>query len=492
MLELIQKEIALLRKQQQEQHEEVLLELRSGPRGPLTGEEPQPISLPGALPGEAAAGLELQVPSRDLPRPLSSVVPAPPSGPPVVPKDEARPSAAPSHVETSTTVKGSRLKELMRTSQTSILHTDVCISDEILYDQIGVGIFTGAGRMMGGIICVLLILQPTLMGVIHLYGHVHPVSYVWTTITTWFFSLVAVLFVYQIRRAVFSYDLHAALTKLDLFVQNAGGALGWRTMAERERYRAILVWILLAVFFVGLQVIEQRDIDLGLYDSEVLEVESLPLARQLSHVTAALNCMAFLLSSAVVVKGAWFQCNLIVGLSKTVDCWCGQMFDSKDFEDGVGTWNAIQALLKSVGRELAPCFLTLQIAGNLGLVTALAGGFSVFLISHDVQDVHTLAALIASGVSMLPLVVLFTVSARLLGEGGSLTKKCEDVATFINELGPAECDAARQYLVQFVKHSRTGFIVAGVTLTNSLFLKQMATLATFMSSLAGVLLRRYL
>lgn len=32
-----------------------------------------------------------------------------------------------------------------------------------------------------------------------------------------------------------------------------------------------------------------------------------------------------------------------------------------------------EALLKSVGRELAPCFLTLQIVGNLGLITALAG-----------------------------------------------------------------------------------------------------------------------
>ena len=54
-------------------------------------------------------------------------------------------------------------------------------------------------------------------------GHVHPSSYVWTTITTWFFSLVAVLFIYQIRQVVFSQELHTALTKLDLFVPCLGG-----------------------------------------------------------------------------------------------------------------------------------------------------------------------------------------------------------------------------------------------------------------------------
>ena len=30
-------------------------------------------------------------------------------------------------------------------------------------------------------------------------------------------------------------------------------------------------------------------------------------------------------SSGVVIKGAWFQCNLLAGLSKALDCWCGDM-----------------------------------------------------------------------------------------------------------------------------------------------------------------------
>ena len=62
-------------------------------------------------------------------------------------------------------------------------------------------------------------------------------------------------------------------------------------------------------------------------------------------------------------------------------------------------------------------------------------------------------------------------SARLLGEAGSLSKKCRDVAPFVNQLGPPECHAARQYLVDFVAQSQCGFIVAGVTLTNDLFLR---------------------
>lgn len=49
-------------------------------------------------------------------------------------------------------------------------------------------------------------------------GHVHPTSYMWTSVSTWFFSLAAILSIRFIRRAVQSNDLHMALTKLDLFV----------------------------------------------------------------------------------------------------------------------------------------------------------------------------------------------------------------------------------------------------------------------------------
>lgn len=39
-------------------------------------------------------------------------------------------------------------------------------------------------------------------------------------------------------------------------------------------------------------------------------------------------------SSGVVIKGAWFQCNLLAGLSKALDCWCGDMCLGIFWHDG--------------------------------------------------------------------------------------------------------------------------------------------------------------
>lgn len=66
-----------------------------------------------------------------------------------------------------------------------------------------------------------------------------------------------------------------------------------------------------------------------------------------------------------------------------------------------------------------------------------------------------------------------------------------EVAPFVNEL---ECgskrDLERQYLVQFITDSRAGFIVSGIRVTLSGFLRQMATLGTLISGMVGVAIRR--
>lgn len=393
----LQKELIVWRQQQQAQQEQMLLELRSWLS--VECQEHATSHLPGSLETENEKAVKNGPhPSRrTASAPVAPVAVGAPSETlvPVLPVGEKS--------RTLNSPRGMHLKELARTSQTTILQSDVCISDEILYHNIGVDLFTRAGRAVLSLICVLLVLQPISMGSMHIYGHFfYTKSFVWTSVSTWFFSAAAILSIRFIRRTVQSNDLHMALTKLDVFVSGVGCGLDWANMAKREQYRARILWILLAIFFLGLQVVEQRDIDLGVHDREVLESvqESLPLARHLSYLSAVVKSITFLVSSGVVIKGAWFQCNLLAGLSKALDCWCGDMLEKADFTAGVGTWNEIQALLKSVGRELGPCFLTLQILGNLGLVTALAGAFSVLLFS-ETPDVHTL---VSSSIAMLPLV----------------------------------------------------------------------------------------
>lgn len=304
--------------------------------------------------------------------------------------------------------------------------------------------------------------------------------------STLFFTLLAILFVKLIFNAVMSPDLNTALDRIDRYVHNCDMGLDWQSMALREGFRARVLWIVSCVGFCALQFVEEWNLGQGIYDKQEVEEVELAWARNLSYFSAVVTTIEFVLSSAIVIKGTWFQCNLLAGLSKTLDCWCSDILLDVDFEAAVSSWNSLQAILKSVGRELGHCFLALQILGNVGLITALAGAFSLVLFSEQSFD-----SLIFQELAMLPLLLLFALAARLLGEGGALTKKCEDVPAFVNQLGSTESDPARQYLVQYILQSCPGFIVGGATLSYSVFFKLMVTLATLVSGVLGMLLRKY-
>lgn len=389
---------------------------------------------------------------------------------------------------TMETPRGMELKVLAKTSQTTILQGSLEIAHEILFDLIGVGCFTRGRNALLGTLLLVLTLQLTCTVVMHIYGHVHPSGFVWANISTIFFMMVAILFIKLIHACAHSKDLHMALNRIELFLHDCEMGLDWKTMSSRESLRAKILWIIGSISFISISIIEERNVALGLHDDEVTDPMYLPLAHSLSHLSCVITCVSFLLSSAVVLKGAWFQCNLLNGLSKTLDCWCSDLLQEPDFASAVSSWNSMQAILKSVGRELGDCFLSLQIVGHLSLITALAGAFSVLFFSEQEVESQVLQVL-----PMIPLLVLFGLAARLLAEGGALTKKCEDVPAFVNQLGSfdAESARARQYLVQFITDSRPGFIVAGSMLTNGVFFKLMATLATLLSGAMGVILRRY-
>ena len=118
---------------------------------------------------------------------------------------------------------------------------------------------------------------------------------------------------------------------------------------------------------------------------------------------------------------------------------------------------------------------------------ALAGSCSLLLDDH--LDGWTL---VLSEFALLPTIYLFYLSARLFAEGALLSEKCQQVPAFVNQLPGEDDDAQRQYLVRFVADSSTGFIVKGVMLTQSAFLKQVQLLTAIFSGFSGILLRRYL
>lgn len=213
------------------------------------------------------------------------------------------------------------------------------------------------------------------------------------------------------------------------------------------------------------------------------------LPRWLCILQAIASCSLFAISSAVVMNGAYVQFNLLLGLGKTLDCWCADIVENQDFISGIQSWNSLQALLKCVGREITPCFISLNLLGYVGFFVAITGSFTLLL-----DDGLEVWMVLLYESSLLPLLYLFYLSARLFAQGASLSERCRQIPAFVNQLSMLSdgADTDRQYLVRYISDSAAGFIVHGVTLSQSALLRQMHFLAAVCSGISGVLLRRYL
>ncbi|CAK9052943.1 Uncharacterized protein SCF082_LOCUS28918 [Durusdinium trenchii] len=201
----------------------------------------------------------------------------------------------------------------------------------------------------------------------------------------------------------------------------------------------------------------------------------------------AVTIVLFAVSSWVAMNGAYFQFNLLLGLGKTLDCWCGDMLETQNFIGGISSWNSLQAMLKCVGREVTWCFTVLISLGYIGLFISLAASLSLFL-EPDLD----IGSVLLSESALLPLMYLFFLSARLVAQGALLSEKCRQIPAFVNQLLGDRVDLHRQYLVHFIADSSAGFIVHGVTLSQAVFLRQMHFLTAVFSGFGGLLARRYL
>ena len=124
------------------------------------------------------------------------------------------------------------------------------------------------------------------------------------------------------------------------------------------------------------------------------------------------------MSSAILMVITYVQSHLLLGLDKVLDCWCGQIVNCPDFTEGISSWNAMQALLKCVGRELAGSFVALQAVGALGLAFFLGGAVS-FAFRTDFEATSLLSEILAA----VPLPYLFVLNMRVCAHGAALTEK---------------------------------------------------------------------
>lgn len=306
-----------------------------------------------------------------------------------------------------------------------------------------------------------------------------PAGEQWKALSLILFSIVAILLLQLVKRSLRSADLNMALQKLDEFVQDCGHGLDWASVAKKHLCHFAFLWAFVLLEFIVQQVLLEITPDEGHFTH----------GSWLCILQAIASCSLFAISSAVVMNGAYVQFNLLLDLGKTLDCWCADIVENQDFISGIQSWNSLQALLKCVGREITPCFISLNLLGYVGFFVAITGSFTLLL-----DDGLEVWMVLLYESSLLPLLYLFYLAARLFAQGASLSERCRQIPAFVNQLSMLSdgADTDRQYLVRYISDSAAGFIVHGVTLSQSALLRQMHFLSAVCSGISGVLLRRYL
>jgi len=290
-----------------------------------------------------------------------------------------------------------------------------------------------------------------------------------TVIESIVYGIAAALCLLGMKKALFSSNLKLVMgclhSSLDQFEVN------WREVSRREGCKYVMVWLLMlwVMIFARFWGMARR------LNSTNVPLD--PIHEVLLNAMEIVSVLVYILSSGMIMAAAYSQSHLLLGLDKSLDCWCARLMADPDFQLGVQSWNILQALLKSVGRELAESFLILQAFGSVCFISFLvSAGALIFQESSDA------VAVIVEFLSQVPLLFMWLLSLRVSAHGAALTEKCRGIPPFVNQMPGELIDHQRQYLVRFVTDSSAGFCVRDVKLTQEMVMKQIYIVGALLSA----------
>lgn len=290
------------------------------------------------------------------------------------------------------------------------------------------------------------------------------------------YGIAAVFSTTLMQKALTGSNLTLAIGRLLCFVSDIDS--DWISVSRKEGCKYVAVWLVMVLTLVTTRCL-----------STLHRLNDKSFVFDLTHEIMlnsmeVLSLLTYFVSSALVTAAAYAQSHLLLGLDKALDCWCSGILDLPDFREGVQSWNALQALLKSIGRELADTFLILQVFGSLCFMFFLVNG--VILVFEDLEAIPW-AVEVFSGI---PLLFMSCLSLKVSAHGAALTEKCRAIPPFVNQIPTQEViDEERQYLVRFITDSSAGFCVRDVKLTQEMVMKQIYIIGALLSGTISALSR---
>ncbi|CAE7230244.1 unnamed protein product, partial [Symbiodinium sp. CCMP2456] len=150
-------------------------------------------------------------------------------------------------------------------------------------------------------------------------------------------------------------------------------------------------------------------------------------------------------------------------LELAVDSFAVHFFSAGDMEAAVMSWNVVQATLRQTSSKLSD-FLVLLASSCIAALILFA--YQVTSMTLSDERVAVLDIVMWTGWLYSPLLLFLYV----LSTSAAVTEKVDRLVPLVNSWsfdGQAVLDETRQYVVQYILHSRAGFYARGIRITAS-------------------------
>jgi len=153
-------------------------------------------------------------------------------------------------------------------------------------------------------------------------------------------------------------------------------------------------------------------------------------------------------------------CHVLTFFDLMLHSYCAEFHETNNWEQGVSCWNVVQAVLHASSARIDSCFLATQTSAFITLLSYAARVLDMIITSSGdstlVQGALAFVELPRLILALYPFVIFF--------KAAGVIEACSGIPPIINAVnveGGEVMDYGRQYLVNFIIHSQTGFFVKG-------------------------------
>eukprot|EP00931_Biecheleriopsis_adriatica_P049412 TRINITY_DN28586_c0_g1_i1.p1 TRINITY_DN28586_c0_g1~~TRINITY_DN28586_c0_g1_i1.p1 ORF type:complete len:658 (-),score=94.24 TRINITY_DN28586_c0_g1_i1:146-2119(-) len=256
---------------------------------------------------------------------------------------------------------------------------------------------------------------------------------------------------------------------------------GWKKASEKSRTNLRLGWLAVLAWAVLIE-------SLVMYTKAMEVVKTETEANIIIFFVAELiSLLVFLQASYNLVQTAYILEHLLRGLDLFIDKWCSNLVEGADFEQGVTSWNVLQALIRQVGSAIDSAFTVVLTSAFLGCGTVAIRSI-VFGLQPRLSWEHLVEAC-----SSLPLLFLALLAGKLFVQCAGITEKCSVIPSIVNQITPLSEDTVidydRHYLVHYLTDSAAGIYVKGVRLNMATVVKLLYTFGVGVFAVLGLAIR---